>query len=188
MISDNSTTMQSLIGNLNIELTTATVTFLEMHQRPLEKPEWLPASTFTLIPKPISVETYRTYYYRVGEKFNWLDRMVIADEELYQKINADNTDIFLMHVKDVPAGFAEFVKENEFTEILYFGLFPDYVGKGLGNYFLQWVIQQAWRYQPKWIQLNTCTLDHPNALPVYIKAGFVPVRTETQQRKILRNK
>jgi len=112
----------------------------------------------------------------------------MPDEELYQKINAANTDIFLMYIKDVPAGFAEFVKENDFTEILYFGLFPDFVGMGIGNYFLQWVIQQAWSYQPKWIQLNTCTLDHPNALPVYKKAGFVPIRTETQQRKILSGK
>jgi GNAT superfamily N-acetyltransferase len=180
--------MQTPPDFLNIELTTATVTFLEMHQSPLEKLELLPDSTFKLIPKPISVETYRTYYYSVGEKFNWLDRMVMPDEELYQKINADNTDIFLMYVKDVPAGFAEFVKENDFTEILYFGLFPDFVGKGIGNYFLQWVIQQAWSYQPKWIQLNTCTLDHPNALPVYKKAGFVPIRTETQQRKIISDK
>jgi len=180
--------MQSPSIVLNFGFTNATVTFLEMHQRPLEKPAMLPDTTFKLIPKPISVETYRTYYYSVGEKFNWLDRMVMPDEELYHKINADNTDIFLMHVKDVPAGFVEFVKENDFTEILYFGLFPDFVGKGLGNYFLQWVIQRAWIYQPKWIQLNTCTLDHPNALPVYKKAGFIPIRTETQQRKILSNK
>ncbi len=180
--------MQSTADLLPFGLTTATVTFLEMHQKPLEKLGWRPDSTFKLIPKPIYVETYRTYYYHVGEKFNWLDRMVMPDEELSQKINADNTDIFLMFIRDVPAGFAEFVKESDFTEILYFGLFPDFVGKGFGNYFLQWVIQQAWSYQPKWIQLNTCTLDHPNALPVYKKAGFVPIRTETQQRKILSGK
>jgi len=177
--------MQSLADLLNFNLTDATVTFLEMHQRPFEKLQLMTGSTFTLVPKPISVETYRNYYYSIGEKYNWLDRMVMPDEELNQKINADNTDIFLMFINDVPAGFAEFIKENDFTEILYFGLFPDFVGKGIGKYFLQWVIQQAWSYQPKWIQLNTCTLDHPNALPIYKKAGFVPIRTETQQRKIL---
>ena len=180
--------MQSPTGYLNFEFTTATVTFLEMHQKPLEKLELLVDSTFTLIPKPISAETYRTYYYKVGEKVNWLDRMVMPDEELYQKINADNTDIFIMYINDVPAGFAEFIKEVDFTEILYFGLFPDFVGKGFGNYFLKWVIEKAWSFQPKWIQLNTCSLDHPNALPIYKKAGFVPIRTETQQRKILTGK
>ena len=175
--------------NLSALITTpAVVTFLEMRDRPEEKFVIPPEARFKLISKPVSVEFYRNYYYEVGEKFHWLDRIVMPDEELYQKINADNTDIFLMFIKDVPAGFAEFVKEDDFTEILYFGLFPDFVGKGIGTFFLQWVIQQAWSYQPKWIQLNTCSLDHPNALPIYKKAGFVPIRTETQQRKILSGK
>jgi GNAT superfamily N-acetyltransferase len=158
-----------------------------MHQRPQEKQLPLPPDAeFELISKPVPVEVYRNYYYGVGEKFNWLDRMVMPDDELYQKINADGTDIYIMFINGDAAGFAEFVKEKEFTEILYFGLFPDYVGKGLGSAFLHWVIEQAWSYQPKWIQLNTCSLDHPGALPVYKKAGFIPVRTEIQQRKMIK--
>ena len=70
-------------------------------------------------------------------------------------------------------------------EILYFGLMPAFIGHGYGKYFLQWVIAKAWSYQPEWIQLNTCTLDHPNALGTYKKAGFIEVRTEIHQRRIL---
>lgn len=70
-------------------------------------------------------------------------------------------------------------------EILYFGLMPSFIGKGYGKYFLQWVIAKAWSYKPEWIQLNTCTLDHPHALGTYKKAGFTEVRKEIHQRRVI---
>jgi GNAT superfamily N-acetyltransferase len=162
----------------------ATVTFLEMHNAK-EFSEPIPSTHFDILLKPVSVVDYREYYYGVGEKYSWLDRMVMPDEELFEKVNATNVDIFVFYVEEEPAGFIEFVKESKFVEILYFGLFPGFIGRGLGKYFLQWVIAKAWSYKPLWIQLNTCTLDHPNALPNYKKAGFTAIRTETQQRRII---
>ena len=111
--------------------------------------------------------------------------MVMPDEELSEKINAENIDTFLFYINKEIAGYIEFVKEEKYVEILYFGLMPSFIGKGYGKYFLQWVISKAWSYQPEWIQLNTCTLDHPNALGTYKKAGFIEVRTEIHQRRIL---
>jgi GNAT superfamily N-acetyltransferase len=161
-----------------------TVTFLEMHEAK-EFPLPLGEISFELLPKPISTDEYRKYYYGVGEKHFWLDRMVMPDEELFQKINADNIDIYVFYVNDKAAGYIEFIKEEKYVEILYFGLLPEFIGKGFGKYFLQWVIAKAWSYKPEWIQLNTCTLDHTNALGTYKKAGFKEVRTEIHQRRIL---
>jgi len=161
-----------------------TVTFLEMHE-PKDLPNVLPNTFFELLPKPVDVNDYREYYYSVGEKHFWLDRMVMPDEELFQKINAANVDIYIFKVNNEAAGYIEFVKEEKFVEILYFGLLPAFIGKGYGKYFLQWVIAKAWSYQPEWIQLNTCTLDHPNALSTYKKAGFIEIKTEIHQRRIL---
>jgi len=161
-----------------------TVTFLEMHE-PKEMPVSLPNTHFDLLPKPISVNQYRKYYYSVGEKHFWLDRMVMPDEELFKKINAANVDIYVFYVNNEAAGYIEFIKEVKFVEILYFGIMPGFIGKGYGKYFLRWVIAKAWSYQPEWVQLNTCTLDHPKALGMYKKAGFREVRTEIHQRRIL---
>ena len=177
----------SMINTLDfshIRFVPATVSFLEMHAAPANSILIKPETTFTRLEKPVSVAEYREYYYGVGKEWHWLDRMVMPDQELFEKINAANTEIWVMKINDVPAGFAEFVCENDFTEIQYFGLLPDFVGKGYGSYFLAWVIEKAWSYHPTWIQLNTCTLDHPNALAVYQKAGFVKVRTEVQQRSV----
>jgi GNAT superfamily N-acetyltransferase len=161
-----------------------TVTFLEMHEAK-DFPVAIPETRFDLLAKPISVDEYRKYYYGVGEKHFWLDRMVMPDEKLLQKINADNVDIYLFYVNDNAAGYIEFIKEENFVEILYFGIMPGFIGKGFGKYFLQWVIAKAWSYKPDWIQLNTCTLDHPNALGTYKKAGFTEIRKEIHQRRVL---
>jgi GNAT superfamily N-acetyltransferase len=172
------------IDNSKIVFQPVTVTFFEMHE-PKELRVTLPNTHFRLLPKPIPADEYRKYYYGVGEKHFWLDRMVMPDNELFEKINANNVDIFLFYVNKEIAGYIEFVKEEKYAEILYFGLLPAYIGKGYGKYFLQWVIAKAWSYKPEWIQLNTCTLDHPNALGTYKKAGFTETRKETHQRRVL---
>lgn len=167
-----------------IVCTDAVVTYLEMYQ-PQPFPTEFPGTGFELLTKPVSVHVYRKLYFGVGEKHSWLDRMVMPDEELYQKINDPNIDIYVFNIEKVTAGFFEFIVGREFTEILYFGLLPDFVGKGYGKYFLSWAIAKAWSYNPQRIQLNTCTLDHPNALPNYLNAGFEIVKTEIQQRRII---
>ena len=176
--------MMKAVDVSRIVLTPVTVTFLEMHQ-PKEFPPLLVNTSFDSLSGPIDVNEYRKYYYGVGERYFWLDRMVMPDEELFQKINAPNVEIFVFYVNNETAGYIEFLREEKFVEVVYFGLLPEFIGKGLGKYFLQWVIAKAWSYQPKWIQLNTCTLDHPNALSTYKKAGFVEVKQETHQRRIL---
>ena len=161
-----------------------TITFLEMHE-PKEFPVPITGTHFELLPKPISADEYRKYYYGVGEKHFWLDRIVMPDKELFEKINAANVDIFIFKVNNDQAGYIEFIKEEKFVEILYFGIMPAFIGKGYGKYFLQWVIAKAWSYKPGWVQLNTCTLDHPNALGMYKRAGFTEIRKEVHQRRVL---
>ena len=176
--------MPGIIDASNIIYRPVKVTFLEMHDRKGE-PAMLQGTRFDLLPKPIDAGLYRKYYYGVGEKYSWLDRMVMDTEELSQKINADNVEIFIFYVGNEVAGFIEFLQEQKFIEIVYFGLLPAFIGKGFGTYFLQWVIGKAWSYNRDRIQLNTCTLDHPNALPTYLKAGFTEVRTEKHQRRVI---
>jgi GNAT superfamily N-acetyltransferase len=168
-----------------IILKPVTVTFFEMINKPTESFDEKNEVQYRLLQKPIDVETYRYYYSAVGNKYFWLDRIVMDDDQLFHLINADNTDIFVMYIDDQPAGYAEFIKDKKFTEILYFGLMPEFIGKGWGKYSLDWAIQKAWSYNPEWIQLNTCELDHPHAISNYKKRGFNEVRTEIHQRKIL---
>jgi GNAT superfamily N-acetyltransferase len=87
-------------------------------------------------------------------------------------------------VDGVPAGFAELDRwEDDEIELVQFGLMPEFIGQGLGKYFLQWTIDRAWSYQPRRFWLHTCTLDHPRALPNYVAAGFAIYKEEVIERE-----
>jgi hypothetical protein len=45
-------------------------------------------------------------------------------------------------------------------------------------------VEEAWSLSPTRVWLHTCTLDHPAALPNYVKRGFSPFRTEVYQTTI----
>ena len=64
------------------------------------------------------------------------------------------------------------------TEIAYFGLMPRFIGQGLGGWLLRKAIARAWEGESRRIWLHTCTLDHPSALPNYLRHGFVATGTE----------
>ena len=57
----------------------------------------------------------------------------------------------------------------------------EFIGQGLGRYFIQWAVDKAWSYGPRRLWLHTCTLDHPRALPNYLKAGFAIYQVETKE-------
>jgi hypothetical protein len=75
-------------------------------------------------------------------------------------------------------------RQPDEVEIVQFGLMGPFIGQGLGKYFLQWTIDRAWSYQPRRVWLHTCTLDHPVALPNYLKAGFVITKKEEIRREL----
>jgi len=82
-------------------------------------------------------------------------------------------EMHIMCVNDVPAGLAELDRRVAGQiELSQFGLAPEFIGKGFGKYFLQWVIAKAFSYGPKRFWLHTSSQDHPAALPNYLSAGF----------------
>jgi hypothetical protein len=57
-------------------------------------------------------------------------------------------------------------------ELVQFGLMPDFIGQGLGRYFLQWTIDRAWSYDPRRFWLHTCTKDHPGCAAELPEGGL----------------
>ncbi len=168
-----------------IEISTK-VYYLKMINKPNRLDSSLrPTFKLLMLDKPITTHDYLFYYKTIGRKYNWFDRVFMDNSELYNIINSKKTEIFVYSVLDKIIGFAEFFREETYTEILYFGLLPDFVGKGFGKDFLSRVIAEAWNDTTKWIQLNTCELDHPNALPTYKKLGFIVDRTSIEKRKVI---
>ena len=74
---------------------------------------------------------------------------------------------------------------DESAEIVFFGLLDHVTGQGLGRWFLGAAIEAAWSRHPSKVRLQTCSLDHPAALPLYQRMGFVPVARVEEKIKPL---
>ena len=60
--------------------------------------------------------------------------------------------------------------------IAFLGLVPELAGKGHSAWLFAQTLALAWRPGVERVIVNTCTLDHPAALPSYLKAGFTAYR------------
>lgn len=122
---------------------------------------------------------YRYLYGEVGRLYHWIDRLSWTDEELVAHLAQDRLSLFVLYYEGAPAGFFElFKEENGSTELAYFGLVQEFIGKGLGKHLLSAAVEQAWQDGANRVWLHTCTLDDPAALPNYIKRGFQPFDEE----------
>ena len=120
-----------------------------------------------------TISFYRYLYDTVGADWNWFMRRRLSDEALAAIIHDHRVEVFVLHVRGVPAGYVELDRRIEGeVEIAYFGLIPEYVGRGFGAFLLDWGLGRAWSYRPNRVWLHTCSLDHPRALGVYQRAGL----------------
>ena len=164
-----------------LPLIETTVTYLEMFSPP-DTPT-VPAPPLTLALLRLERPTTKFYLYlydAVGRDWTWVNRKHMDEDELDAIIQDELVDVYVLYVGGVPAGYAEFDRRKEpDIELAYFGLVSDFIGRGLGKYFLDWAIHQAWSYGPERVWVNTCTEDHPRALALYQKHGFQVYAQET---------
>ena len=122
---------------------------------------------------------YRFLYAEVGRLYHWIDRLPWTDEEIRTHLGRDEITLWLMHAGGSPAGYFELERhEDGSTEIAYFGLLQESIGKGLGKHLLTDAIEKAWAGGANRVWLHTCTLDDPAAMPNYLKRGFKPFKKE----------
>jgi ribosomal protein S18 acetylase RimI-like enzyme len=132
--------------------------------------------------QPCPPDVFRHLYTEVGRAFRWTDRLSWTDEQIAQHLADRRTAIWLLSWQEVPAGYFELREHDDRSvEIAYFGLLPEFIGRGWGKYLLTRAAMAAWDLGPSRIWLHTCTLDHPAALPNYLKRGFRRVREETYE-------
>ncbi|WP_435657987.1 GNAT family N-acetyltransferase [Brucella pituitosa] len=156
----------------------ARVTHLEMTARPaLSFPVPSGLRLAIMCSTEMPVHFYRYLYEQVGRQHHWMMRRVQSDAEVAKAIHAETTEIHVLYAEGNPAGFLELNLSAlpETAEVLYFGLVPDYQGRGLGKFFFSEAISTAWSHSPQRVTIHTNTLDSPRALQLYQKMGFVPV-------------
>ncbi|MFY9574650.1 MAG: GNAT family N-acetyltransferase [Blastocatellia bacterium] len=122
---------------------------------------------------------YRYLYSEVGRFYHWTDRLPWTDEQIREHLLRPEITLWVMYSEGAPAGYFELEKYADgSTEIAYFGLIQEFLGRGLGKHLLSEAVDRAWSDGANRVWLHTCTLDDPAALPNYLKRGLVAFKTE----------
>lgn len=151
----------------------AVVTYLEMDESPTDLTA--PASPLRIERLAgIDPDRYRALFRRVGSHWLWFSRLAMSDAELLAKLAE-------VHVVTGPdgkdAGFIELdFREAGRCAIRFLGLVPELAGQGHGRWLFAQTLRRAWAPGVTRVTVHTCSLDHPAALPAYLRAGFVAKR------------
>jgi GNAT superfamily N-acetyltransferase len=122
---------------------------------------------------------FRYLYAEVGRKYHWVDRLPWTEEQVKARLADPHVSLHVLHVDGSPAGYFELERHRDGScEVAYFGLLPEFLGRGLGKHLLTVAAETAWTGGATRVWLHTCTLDDPAALPNYVARGFRPVKTE----------
>ncbi len=159
----------------------AVVTYLEMIARPRLKtrprdPAWTLERINGDLPR------YRALFRRVGEPWLWFSRAVMPEATLEAILAHRDVEAYALRTGSNDIGILEldFRRADE-CELQYFGVVPEAVGTGAGRHLMDEAIRRAFRRRGSRkpiarLVLHTCSLDHPAALPFYVRAGFRPIR------------
>lgn len=167
--------------NIAAERTTAIavdVTFLRMDRRPADPAPALPPEFRMAEATRCTVGFYRYLYDTVGHDYVWWLRRTVPDAELAQILADPRVSVHVLYRDGEPAGFYELDRRNRpLVNLSYFGLLPHAVGSGIGRAFLRQAVEDGWAGGTRALTVNTCTADHPRALPNYLATGFAKLRT-----------
>lgn len=154
-----------------------TITYLEMARPPSEPPPSDPPQIRLERASGLTVAFYRYLYNEVGKPWLWYERRAMDDVTLAALLHSPAIEVHVAYGNGVPAGFFELDRRHPTDiDLAYFGLLPDFIGRGIGHWFLRRAVDQAWRYRPRLLTVNTNSFDHPRALANYQRAGFTIAR------------
>src|SRR5256886_11390071 len=91
----------------------------------------------------------RDLYFRVGDQWEWIDKRPWTDAQWQDYATTPELRTFAAYYDDSLAGYYELRRDTEGgVEIAYFGLLPEFIGRGLGGVLLTSAIEEAWRMSP----------------------------------------
>lgn len=161
------------------------VTYLCMEAPPRTLPP-MPAGPKLALMKAenIPLHYYRYLYRAVGVNWLWFERLLHDDATLAAKVHKGGVEIFVLYANGAPAGYYELDFSNSRrTNLVYFGLMPEWSGQKIGPWLLGSAVSEGFSRGAAELTVNTCTLDHPAALPLYQRLGFKPVARD--ERRLL---
>ena len=155
----------------------AIVTSLEMMAPPARRPD-PPNAPWTVrhVERP-DLGWFRDLFRRIGGELFWVSRLVLSDTLLADVIHHPQIEVRALEVDGHAEGLLELdFREPEVCELSFFGVTPALVASGAGRFLMNRALDIVWARGVRRFWVHTCTLDHPLALPFYIRSGFSPFK------------
>lgn len=130
-------------------------------------------------------ELNRFLYTAVGTDWWWYSRLPWNRARWLAYLDRSELETWVAYVSGTPAGYCELEHQSEGNvEIAYFGLVPQFIGKGLGAHLLTGAVTRAWDMGAQRVWVHTCDLDHPRGLSNYQARGFRIFRVESNVEQL----
>lgn len=164
-------------------MTELTTTYLQMTDpadlRPRKSPDPQIEVREAMVPQ---WQLNRFLYCFVGEQWAWTDKHQWTDEQWESYVTSEYLRTFIALFGGSIAGYYELHREDtRAVEIAYFGLTPDFLGRGFGGALLTDAISRAWAWDADRVWVHTCTGDHPASLANYLSRGMHIYDRQTNQ-------
>lgn len=160
---------------------TVSTTYLEQTDRSDLLPSAPPPNVHVVRAEIPNVAFSRFLYAAVGAPWQWTGRLRWTDEQWRAWLERPGSETRVAWCRGTPAGYVELDPQADgVVELAYFGLLPEFIGRGIGGYLLTIAAARAWDLADRWPELaptrrvwvHTCELDGPHALPNYLARGF----------------
>lgn len=128
----------------------------------------------------------RRCYETIGAQWHWRDRLRWSDDDWARWLATPGVRTWeFLHDGHPGVGYAELATDaGGGTEIVYFGLMPEFVGRGMGGDSLTRIVGVAWSLPSTRVWLHTCTFDSPMAILNYEARGFQRFKVVEEWREL----
>ncbi len=154
------------------------VSYLALPQGPAGPAEKVCPRDIEIARQRLRLEEYLALYRAVGGPWGWDQRLKMPRGLLADVLAGPHSHIFTLRslAEGSPAlGFCEFDSAGHpDVQLVNFGMVSEAFGRRLGPCLLAIALRAIWEeLNPRRIWLRTDEWDHPKAMDVYLKAGFV---------------
>jgi GNAT superfamily N-acetyltransferase len=129
----------------------------------------------------------RFFYLTVGRDWHWTDKADWSPEQWQHYAEQPSLSLWIGYQDKTPFGYFELNAQATRTELAYFGVLPQFLGKGLGRYLLYCALKTALTQSKLPVWVHTCSWDHPAALHNYQARGL-KIYQETREFKSIQQK
>ena len=133
----------------------------------------------TLIDPP-DFQLNKFFYKQVGKEHRWIDRLVWDDNKWISYVKNPKVKTYILKDIENLVGYFEIIFDfqKKHSEIAYFGILSEYLGKKYGGYLLSEAIIKSFEKSIERVWVHTCSLDHKNALKNYQARGMKIFKSE----------